>query len=94
MARFGPAVRRSRLRESTTAFLSGYFGEKASGGVDPIGAAALLYLFTLRYWYGIGTDRSLATVYCRRLAWRYVRGLRRQMFVRGTPDILGGCLGR
>jgi hypothetical protein len=88
LARFRPAVRASRLRALATAFLSGYLGEDG----DTIGrdrAASLLYLFTLRYWYAVGTDRSLARVYRRRLGWRYVRTLRRALFVHGTADILG-----
>jgi hypothetical protein len=99
-ARFRPFARSSRLRELSTAFLSGYLGANGANGangadsagdapVPPDAAAALFYLFALRYWYSSGTDRPLAEVYRDRFGWRYVNSLRHHLFVAETADVLG-----
>jgi hypothetical protein len=90
-ARFRPFTRGARLAELSAAFLSGYIDASGSEGesVSPESAASLLYLFALRYWYSIGTDRRLADVYHDRFGWRYVNTLRHHLFVAETADVVG-----
>jgi hypothetical protein len=38
----------------------------------------LLYVFVLRYWYGIAVAKPLREVYRQNLGWRFCRSLRRR----------------
>ena len=79
--RFGPIARASRLRELGEAFLSGYLDAACADDRRAMGVTmnTLIYLFVMRFWYGIGVDRPFHEVYRPSLGWRYARRLRQRL---------------
>ena len=81
LSRLWPIIRTSRLGSLGESFLSGYLDAASSNGTRVTRAVmdALIYLFALRFWYGIDVDRSLAVVYRHNFGWRFCRQLQRRL---------------
>ncbi len=93
MLKLEPIIKISRIKTLCNAVIEGYFSENAT--VSNIGADEFLqciyYVYTLKYWLGIDSDRPLWKVYgaSRGMGNRYVARLRR-MLLAGKADICGG----
>jgi hypothetical protein len=88
--RFRPFARGTRLDSLGENFVSGYLSSAiANGGkLTKEMLHDLLYVFVLRFWYGIGVDRPLREVYRQKLGWRFCRSLRRR-FASGPATLFG-----
>jgi tRNA A-37 threonylcarbamoyl transferase component Bud32 len=84
-----PYSRRSRLSGFRDEFLSGYFSaDTVLDAVSPqVFLQDILYLFTLRYWTGVKSGRTMWEIYRKNLGWRYLKPLRRAL-LEGRADLL------
>jgi hypothetical protein len=87
--RFRPFARGTRLDSLGESFVSGYLSSATNGGnLTKEMLHDLLYVFVLRFWYGVAVDRPLREVYRQKLGWRFCRNLRRR-FASGPSTLFG-----
>jgi hypothetical protein len=89
LERFRPIARRSTLQDLAQNFLSGYLDAMATNGAGCSNTTmnALIYVFVLRFWYGIDADGPLREIYRRNFGWRFCRALK-QRLVLGPSQLL------
>lgn len=80
LKRFRPFARGTRLDSLGENFVSGYLSSATANGGNLTKEMLhdLLYVFVLRYWYGIAVAKPLREVYRQNLGWRFCRSLRRR----------------
>lgn len=84
MQRFRPLISSGRIRMLNQSFLRGYFEKNSLTRFDCFNE--LFYVFTLRSFLGIDSDRPLWKIYRPRLGGRYIRFLEKSL-LRGSADI-------
>jgi len=84
MLRFYPFVSGKKINRLKQAFLQGYFEKNTSA--ERINFNQLFYIFTMRYFMGIGSDRILPQIYRNNFGNRYIKMLKKQL-LRGNADI-------
>jgi hypothetical protein len=90
MLRFSPVIGRDRIGNLCDAILDGYFhGNDMTKSASPKEfLQSVYYVYTLRYWLGIESDRPLSKIYSKRMGRRYAEKLR-QLLLNGKADITG-----
>lgn len=84
MLRFYPLISRSNIHKLQWSFLDGYF-DKSTLAKDE-NFLELFFVFTLRFFFGIDSDRPLSQIYRPRLGRRYLRFLEKSL-LQGSADI-------
>jgi hypothetical protein len=90
MLRVSPIVGRNRIGNLCDALLEGYFhsNHMARSTSPKEFLQCMYYVYTLRYWLSIESDRPLNKIYSQRMGGRYVEKLRRTL-LNGKADITG-----
>lgn len=90
MLKLEPIISRSRIRTLCNAVIDGYFynNETVSNTAPKEFFECVYYVYTLKYWLGIDSDRPLWKIYAtsRGMGSRYVARMRR-MLLAGKADI-------
>lgn len=90
MLKIEPLIESSRIRTLCNAIISGYYYENEAVNTSTAEDffQCIYYIYTLKYWLGIDSDRPLWEIYgtSRGMGHRYVAKLR-QMLLTGKADI-------
>lgn len=90
MLRIRPVIGHDRIGKLCDGILEGYFHENdMTRSTSPKEfLQCMYYVYTLRFWLGIESDRPLSKIYSKRMGTRYVEKLRNSL-LNGQADIIG-----
>lgn len=77
LIRFHPLVSSTKIGTIITSFLEGYFNKAETSIKDQI--EDMFYIFTLRAFTGISSDRPLFQIYRKRLSHRFIKKLKTKL---------------